>query len=140
MLEQQEGLHPVVRGVLGAAGDIGSGTISAPPPSLEDELGVVTDTGGPRHGAGAAAALGGLQLPTAPGEEPIRWDQRLPPGFRRGAPEIYVSMRSSGASSVRDWLRTSFTGARVGPQWKDLWTTATAVGYQIARAPRRQRC
>ena len=67
-------------------------------------------------------------------QELARWNVALPADMKRAAPEIYLSMRSSGAPSCRDWLRAEYTGARSSPTWTDLWSAATAVDFAAANA------
>jgi hypothetical protein len=43
-------------------------------------------------------------------------------------------MRSAGASSARDWLRSEFTGNRNDQTFTDLWHAATAIDFRLAQA------
>eukprot|EP00933_Yihiella_yeosuensis_P011689 TRINITY_DN119254_c0_g1_i1.p1 TRINITY_DN119254_c0_g1~~TRINITY_DN119254_c0_g1_i1.p1 ORF type:complete len:225 (-),score=19.05 TRINITY_DN119254_c0_g1_i1:615-1226(-) len=68
------------------------------------------------------------------GQEAMRWNTTLPADFQRAAPEIYKSMRSSGSSSVRDWMQTNYSHLQSSAQYTDLWTTAAQVDFKLAKA------
>jgi hypothetical protein len=63
-----------------------------------------------------------------------RWHVGLPSDFQRAGPEIYRSMRSSGAASTRDWLQANYSGLKGAGVWTDLWTAATSVDYKLSTA------
>ena len=49
-----------------------------------------------------------------------KWENQLAPHSKRAAREIYKSLRSAGATSVRDWLGQNFEGSRRSTEWTDL--------------------
>ena len=57
----------------------------------------------------------------------------LPGDMRRAATEIYRTIRSEGAASVRQWLRENFTGYK-GPSgpWDELWSLAAQVDFALS--------
>ena len=59
--------------------------------------------------------------------EGVAWQHQL------GAPEIYRSLRSAGAATVRDWLNLNYSGSRQSDQWIDLWNIATSIDYRLGR-------
>ena len=62
----------------------------------------------------------------------MTFDVRLPPDLKRAAPDIYRTIRASGASSVRDWLRINYQGKVHAETWTDLWTSSTSVDMALA--------
>ena len=87
--------------------------------------------GSPRHGAGAASSLAPLLFAEVGFD---KWENQLAPDLKCAAPEIYRSLRSAGATSVRDWLGQNFEGSRRSTEWTDLWNIATRADYALSRA------
>ena len=86
------------------------------------------------HNVGLAApAWGPDSAGLAAPEQGIAWENRLPPDLKRGAPDIYRSLRSSGSSSVRDWLNLNYKGYRKGTEFMDLWNIAVAIDFRLGR-------
>ena len=89
--------------------------------------------GGLAVGSAQGAAAVDLAAAVPEGTE-VRWGVGLPADFQRAVGEIYRSMRSEGATSVRDWLNHRYTGSRASPVWADLWTLATSIDYGLRGA------
>ena len=62
------------------------------------------------------------------------WSHSLPPDFKRAASEIHRNVRSSGATSVRNWLTTQYTGWRDSQEWQHLWAIACYVDFTLGQA------
>ncbi len=123
-----------LQALLAGHGYIGDATISPPKDTFKKDLEAFRDTGAPLHGAGGAipwapAAMAAMQAP----QQGVAWQHSLPPDMKRGAPEIYRSLRSAGSSSTRDWLNLNFKGSRQSDQWINLWNVATNVDYLLGR-------
>ena len=51
-----------------------------------------------------------------------QWENLVAPGLKRAGPEMFRLMRSTGATSVRDWLSRCFEGPRRSVRWWDVWS------------------
>ena len=69
-----------------------------------------------------------------PGGQDVRWGVGLPADFQRAGAEIYRSMRTEGATSVRDWLNQRYQASRTPPVWTDLWTMASSIDFGLRGA------
>ena len=127
---EAQGLEPDLRRLLLSHGYIGASTVSPPSGQLREDLVAYKDTGGPRHGAGAAASLAPLPFAELGFD---KWENKLAPDLKRAGPEIYRSLRSAGATPVRDWLGQNFEGSRRFTEWTDLWNIATRADFAISR-------
>ena len=132
--EAQGLLDGGVKALLSGHGYVGQATRSAP--CVEElrsgleALGRVTPASG---GVGIGLPPPGLS-PPLPQEDGARWHSTLAPSFQRAAGEIYRSIRSHGAVSVRDWLQQNFEGSRRSDSWVDLWTAATGTDFKLDEA------
>jgi hypothetical protein len=72
---------------------------------------------------------------SAPDDE-VKWHNALPPDLNRAAGEIYVTIRSSGASTMRDYVDRMFTSAdaRASQKFQELFAGATMVDFEVSRA------
>ena len=61
-----------------------------------------------------------------------QWENLLAPGLKRAGPDIFTLMRSTGATSVRDWLSRCFEGPRRSVRWWDVWSVATRADSIIS--------
>ena len=98
-------------------------------PELRNSLQVMAQT---PSAAGGSGWTGGPTLSNAASSSAVRWDSALPPDFKRAASEIYRSIRSSGNTSVRDFVNHSFAGDRTSHVWRDLWVLAQEVDVSLA--------
>ena len=98
-------------------------------PELAQHLNQLIQTPTAPTGAGPSTAF-----QNAAGSDGLRWDEALPPDFKRAGSEVYRSLRSQGCASVRDWLLANFGGDKSSHVWKDLWTLAQQADFQIAAA------
>jgi hypothetical protein len=66
----------------------------------------------------------------------IKWHNSLPPDLNRAAGEIYVSIRSSGSSSIRDYVDRLFASpeARASQKFQELFANATVIDFEVAKA------
>ncbi len=92
-----------LQALLTGHGYIGDVSVSPPKDSFKKDLEAFRVTGAPLHGAGGAvpwapAAMAAMQVP----EQGVVGQHALPPDMKRGAPEIYRSLRAAGSSSTRD--------------------------------------
>ena len=128
------GLRPDVLKLLQGHGFIGVGTISAPRTcELSAGLDSLETNGAPTHGAAAMRMQLQQADATFSNPEEINYHLKLPPDLQRAAPELYVNIRSEGATSVRGWVTDQFpAGARDNPQFQDLFTSATVVDFETA--------
>ncbi len=60
-----------------------------------------------------------------------RWQHQLPPDLKRAAPEIYRNLRSQGVASAREWVDRNYTGNRTGPEWVDMWHSASEIDFVL---------
>ena len=65
-----------------------------------------------------------------------RWDDALPPGLPRAAPQIFRALRSEGTCSVRDWSNLRYRGVKDNnnPEWNSLWSAASEVDFAVKQA------
>ena len=127
-------LTPELFALLSGHGCVGCATLSPPRASFRDDLMAFRDTGAPLHGAGGAVPWMPCQMAAAAlPSEGVAWQHQLAPDVKRGAPEIYRSLRSAGAATVRDWLNLNYSGSRQSDQWIDLWNIATSIDYRLGR-------
>ena len=61
-----------------------------------------------------------------------QWENLLAPDLKRAGPEMFRLMRSTGATSVRDWLSRCFEGPRRSARWWDIWSVATQADSIIS--------
>ena len=125
-----------IRRLLAAHGFVGAATVSPPRETLRQELEALSQTAAPLHGAGYAAfsPQGVPQMEAGAANSYSAWHNSLAPDMRRAAPEIYRSLRSAGAASVRDWINLQYSGSRTADMWSSLWETATAVDFALGEA------
>ncbi|CAK0839421.1 unnamed protein product [Prorocentrum cordatum] len=117
-------------------GHVGPATRSPPRESLKSELELAALHAKPTHGAGALDGDGVYSRDDCgltQDQELARWNASLPPDRTRAALEIYRSMRSAGAASVRDWLAQGYTGNKSAQLRIDLWNAATSIDFTTAR-------
>ena len=59
---------------------------------------------------------------------------QLPAELNRAAPEIYRTIRASGAASLRDWISDMFPHDQRSTQlFQSKFTEASLVGFKVAR-------
>ncbi len=117
-----------------AHGYVGAVMTSPPRDTFRREVESFRDTGAPPHGAGGAIAwtpTSTLQATTPP--QGTAWQYQLQPDLKRGAPEIYRSLRSAGSASVRNWLIISFQGSKQSDKWLELWNLASTIEFRLGR-------
>ncbi len=127
-------LVPEIRTLLEGHGYVGAVNTSAPRNTFRREVESHRDTGAPPHGAGGAIAwtpTSALQATTPP--QGTAWQYQLQPDLKRGAPEIYRSLRSAGSASVRNWLIISFQGSKQSDKWLELWNLASTIDFRLGR-------
>ena len=126
--------HPALVGLLQGHGWVGM-TTSAPPRTdqLIKELRSFESSAAPSAGASAAVFRampnGSAEADIEQGlqSDDIKWHNSLPPDLSRAAGEIYVSIRSSGSSSIRDYVDRLFASpeARASQKFQELFAKAT---------------
>jgi len=62
----------------------------------------------------------------------LRYDNRLHSGLKPAASDVYIKLRSQGATSVRDWLTTQYGDAKSDRRWSDLWHAAVSIDFALA--------
>ena len=63
-----------------------------------------------------------------------RWDHRLTPDHKRASPEIYRTIRASGAANVREWTRSICPSCTTDSRFLYLWNAATQIDFQLGAA------
>ena len=143
-----ESLDPALSALVQSHGDLGAQSVSAPrSEELLKDLRSFEATGNPR--AGASAALFEKVLEAAPvgieGEgtssavDMAKWHSQLAPDLNRAAPEIYRTIRASGAASLRDWVTDLFPFEQRNSQvFQAKFTDASLVDFKVAKCKTHQ--
>ena len=136
-----EHLHPALLAILQGHGFIGGGTVAAPrSEELIKVLRQFESTGHPRAGVAAAmfeealAEAPPLNIDEAAALDTSKWHSRLAPDMNRAAPEIYRTIRASGAASLRDWVSDLFPyEQRTSQLFQAKFTDASLVDFKVAK-------
>ena len=134
--ENNGGLNPAIRNTLIMHGYKGAGT-QVPPRTLtlSKELLALENISALQPGT-ASELFDGMQAKAdnLVADNASNWHSKLPSDLNRAAPEIYRSMRASGAASVRDFISQLFPQDQRSSQvFTDLFTAASGVDFTLAK-------
>ena len=134
---KMEPLHVRVKSLLMSFGYLGNGNGTNPRvEELRSKLQELENVGALSH-TSALYELGEAAMESQDLDEDQLdgWQDALPPDMKRAGPEIYSSLKSSGARSCRDWINQVIPIEKRGDaQYSELFNLASLVDFKLKMA------
>ena len=134
---KMEPLHVRVKSLLMSFGYLGNGNGTNPRvEELKSKFQELENVGALSH-TSALYELGEAAMESQDLDEDQLdgWQDALPPDMKRAGPEIYSSLKSSGARSCRDWINQVIPIEKRGDaQYSELFNLASLVDFKLKMA------